>query len=192
MSEKQDTQPEEQKAVKETAATPTKNETPQVVEQEESEHPEQPWVTDEDWVDDINVRWRKVIDELMKGSMIYDAYAKVYDIETSTPSGKNVAQAAGSRLLANVRFKKLWRKVIEERGFNEETADSVMLDLITNPKYDPKVRRAALHDYNELTGRIIKKTDLTSGGKTIEAPALMPAIEPRNASEAETETVDGS
>lgn len=167
-------------------------EPPALHDDETSEFPAQPWQTDEEWVDEINVRWRKVIENLMNGNTILDSYASAYEIEIGTPKGYNVAAASGSRLLKNAKFRDLWHKVIEEQGFNDETADFRLLDLITNPGIEPTVRRAAIHDYNELTGRIIKKTDLTSGGKPIEAPAIMPAIEPRNDAPAQTEATDGS
>lgn len=172
MNEKQDTQPEEQEQL--------------------NELPVQPWVTDDSAAEVRNYRWREVVHELMNGATITDAYAKAYDIDVNVPSKYNVAASNGSRLLKNAEFKKLWRKVIEERGFNAETADWHLTDLMTNPKYEPKDRFKAIKHFNELSGRIIQKTDLTSGGKAIEAPALMPAIEPRNAPATETETVDGS
>lgn len=154
---------------------------PEEQEQEPaSEFPKETWLTDENWVDDINVRWRKVIDDLMNGSTILQAYAHAYDIETSLPKDYNVAAACGSRLLKNAKFRELWHKVIEERGFSNEVADWQLVDLMTNPKYEATVRRAAIHDYNELTGRIIKKVDTTSGGKPIQQPVVMPLIEPRH------------
>lgn len=139
--------------------------TSEVEQETQTEHPDEPWITDEEWVKDLNVRWRKVINRLMEGKLIYEAYAKAYDIEIDTSEGKNLANAAGSRLLRNVKFKTLWHKVIEERGFNDEAVDWALADLITNPDVDPSTRRAAIKDYNELRGRVIKKTDITTGGQ---------------------------
>lgn len=157
-----------------------------------SEFPQETWVTDESWVDDINVRWRKVIDDLLKGSKIVDAYARAYDIDTSLPKDYNVAASAGSRLLRNVNFQNLWDKVNRERGFNDQAADSRLLDLMVNPGIEPKDRFKAIKHYNELRGRIITKTDLTSDGKPIVTPAIMPVIEPRIDAPAQTEATNGS
>lgn len=169
-----------------------KQEDTQEEEQSLSEFPKETWLTEEDAVDELNIRWRKVIDELMNGAKILEAYAKAYDIETETPKGYNIACANGSRLLRNAKFRELWHKVIEEHGFNDETVDWALADLITNPGVEPTVRRAAIVHYNELRGRIIKKVDATSGGKPIQVPVIMPAIEPRDESTAQTETADGS
>lgn len=183
MSEK-DTQSEEQE---------TKTPNPDLDAQlEENELPEEPWVTDPDAAEVRNYRWREVIDELMNGAKITDAYAKAYDIDVNVPSKYNAAAANGSRLIANDKFKALWRKVIQEHGFSNEMADWQLTDLMTNPKYEAKDRFKAIKHFNELSGRIITKTDLTSGGKPIEAPAIMPAIEPRNGASTQAETTDGS
>ena len=156
----------------------------------DNEFPDETWVTDENWVDDLNVRWRKVIDELMNGSKIYESYAKAYDIETSTPKGYNLANACGSRLLRNGNFRKLWKKVIEERGFNDETADMRLVELMRNP--DPSIQMKAVKHYNELSGRVIKKLDHTSDGKRIEVPAVISTIMPRDETTAQAEATDGN
>lgn len=163
---------------------------PAVRDPEASEFPDTQWQTDEEWVDEINVRWRKVIDSLMTGERIYEAYGKAYEIEMGTPRGYNQACAAGSRLLRNDNFRKLWKKVIEERGFNNEAADWRLLDLMANA--DPAIQMKAVKHYNELTGRIIKKLDHTSDGKPIQSPAIISPIEPRNDPQAQTEATAGN
>lgn len=159
---------------------------------EVNELPEEPWVTDAEAAEMRNYKWREVIDDLMNGAKITDAYAKAYDIEVKIPSKYNVAASNGSRLLRNAKFKELWRKVLEERGFSDEMADWQLTDLMTNKKYEPGDRFRAIKHFNELRGRVIKNIDLKSGGKPIEAPAIMPAIEPRNDATTEAETTDGS
>jgi hypothetical protein len=128
------------------------------------------WLTDEQWVDDMNMQWRKVIDELMNGAKIYEAYAKAYSIDIEKPSQYNVAKSCGSRLLTNVNFRRLWDKVLQEHGFNDQVADVQLLDLMTNPGIDPKVRRAAIKDYNELRGRVVTKFDHTTKGEKLDNP----------------------
>lgn len=168
---------------------------PHTDEYDPNEMPEEPWVTDEDLANSLNTHWRKVIDGLMNYLKPFEAYAKAYEIDIDKPASRNVAYANASRLLKNVKFRSLWKKVIEENGFSDEQADWQLTDLMTNPGYDPKVRRAAVHDYNELTGRIIKKTDLTSGGKPIEQPGtavIASAIEPRNDAAPQAEATSGN
>lgn len=145
----------------------------------ENENPSQVWLTDDSLVDTVNVRWRTVIDELMNRQKIYIAYARAYDIDITKPGQQHVAEANGSRLLRNAEFKKLWSKVIEERGFNEQTADWILTDLMTSPSVEPKVQLLALKHFNELSGRVIKKTDVTSNGETI-APIVLSQIKPRD------------
>lgn len=137
------------------------------VEEELNENPEQPWVTDESLAEIRNYKWRAVIDELMNGAKITDAYAKAYDIDVNVPSKYHVAAANGSRLLRNAKFKALWRKVLEERGFSDEMADWQLTDLMTNKAYEPKDRFKAIKHYNELRGRITTNVDVKSAGERI-------------------------
>ena len=88
------------------------------------------WLTDEDAVERLNIRWRKVVENLMNGDLIYEAYAKAYDINVEVPSQYNVAKANGSRLLTNANFQRLWDKVLAEHGFNNQAMDAELLDLI--------------------------------------------------------------
>lgn len=158
---------------------------------QENENPKEPWVTDPELAENRNYKWREVIDSLLNGDYITDAYAKAYDIDVSIPSKYNIAASNGSRLLRNAKFKQLWRKVIEEKGFNDETVDWKLTDLMTNPAVEPAVQLNALKHYNELSGRVIKKIDHTSKGKAITAPAVLSPIEPRDVG-AEAQTTDSS
>lgn len=156
-----------------------------LTDDDDNEDPKTPWVTDDNAAEFRNIRWRKVIDGLMSRKTITQAYADAYDIDiTKTKLQENVASTNGSRLLRNAKFKALWDRVNAEHGFNDQMADSQLLDLMTNPGVEPKDRRAAIADYNKLRGRIIDKFDHTSKGKRIESPAIMSEIKPRDAPEA--------
>lgn len=159
---------------------------------ETSEFPAQEWHTqsEAEWVDEINVHWRTVIENLMQGDRIYEAYGKAYEIEMKTERGYNTAKANGSRLLTNANFRRLWDKVIAEHGFNDQAADWRLMELMTNP--DPAISVKAVKHYNELRGRIIKNVDVKSGGKEIQSPAIISAIEPRNDSPAQAEATAGN
>src|SRR5436853_113346 len=86
--------------------------TPDVVDPPANDENGDLWLTDEDAVEKLNIRWRKVIEYLMDGDRIYEAYAKAYELETDKPSQLNVARANGSRLLTNANFRRLWGKVL--------------------------------------------------------------------------------
>src|SRR5690242_6912951 len=68
--------------------------TPDADEQEdESELPEEIWVTDPELPASYNWAWREVINGLMNRMKAYEAYAKAYDIDISTESGRRQAEA---------------------------------------------------------------------------------------------------
>jgi len=120
-------------------------------------------------VSSINWRWRKFALGIMNGKMNYRAYADAYDLTEVEINRKQyqVAAANASVLLKNAKFREYWRELLQEQGFNNDAVDSEMLQLITDPMTPPTVKRAAIKDYNELMGRIVKAVDLTSGGKPI-------------------------
>lgn len=153
-----------------------------------NENPDQVWLSDENAVDDLNVAWREVIEGLMSGLPMYKAYAKAYDFDTEDIRQRKVAESNGSRLLRNAKFRKVFRRVIEERGFNDEIVDWRLADIINNPATADKDRIKAIKHYNEMTGRAVRRTDITSNGETV-APIILSEIKPRNAvSEAEAAT----
>lgn len=156
-----------------------------------SELPEETWVTDPDAPTSYNWAWRAVIQGLMDRKPAYVAYAEAYDIDISNKSGELQARANSSRLIANDNFKRLWRKVLTEVGFNNETVDSELIKLMTDPTVHPSIRRAAIRDFNELHGRIITKVDHTTKGKEFKAPVILSSIDPRNVG-TETEATDGN
>jgi len=147
------------------------------------------WLTDVDAPENYNWGWRAVIDDLLVGESGYVAYANAYDIDIKDEKGRRVAEASYSRLLRNVKFTRLWKLVLEERGFNEHKIDSVMLEMIADPMTPHQTRRALIRDFNELNGRIINRTDLTTLGEKIERPVVMAEINARvaDADKASTE-----
>lgn len=159
-------------------------------EAEEAEIPEEPWLTDLDLPSSYNWHWREVIDGLMNRLPAYQAYAEAYDLNIADEKQRRAAEANSSRLMRNDRFRAVWRKVIAERGFNDETVDWELANLIASPDTEPAIRRAAIKDYNELRGRIITKVDHTSKGKRITPPAIISTIQPR--APAQTEATTGN
>lgn len=121
-------------------------------------------------IGEINWQWRKFALGIMNGLNNYQAYAQAYDIKDVDTNERayQVAAASAARLLKNVNFKAFWRELLTEQGFNDDVVDSQMLMLITDPLTPHTVRRAAIRDYNELQGRIIKKATLTDDeGKSL-------------------------
>lgn len=111
----------------------------------------------------INWQWRMFALGIMNGLNNYQAYAQAYgykNVETDEREYKLCA-VYSSRLLKNDSFRAYWRDLLEEQGFNHDMVDSQMLMLITDPLTPHTVKRAAIRDYNELQGRIIKKASLT-------------------------------
>jgi hypothetical protein len=125
------------------------------------------WLTDEGALDNFNWRWRKVIEQLMNGARIYEAYATAYEIDTEIPGQYNVAKVNGSRLLTNANFRRLWDKVLAENGFTSQHVDLQLMNIIMSPKTEPGTRLVAIRTFNELNGRIVKKVDHTSKGQPL-------------------------
>lgn len=121
-------------------------------------------------IGEINWQWRKFALGIMNGLNNYKAYAEAYDIKNVDTDERayRVAAASAARLLKNVNFKTFWRELLTEQGFNDDVVDSQMLMLITDPLTPHTVKRAAIRDYNELQGRIVKKATLTDDeGKSL-------------------------
>lgn len=121
-------------------------------------------------ISSVNWQWRKFALGIMNGLHTYKAYAEAYSMPNVDRDERayQVAAAAGTRLLKNVKFRAYWQELLVEQGLNDEVVDSEMLKLITDPETPYAVRRAVIRDYNELKGRIIKKTTMTDGqGKSL-------------------------
>lgn len=111
----------------------------------------------------INWQWRAFALGIMNGKENYKAYAEAYDMNDVDRDERayRVAATLSSRLLKNVKFREYWRELLEEQGFNDDFADTQMLRLIGDLDTPPAVRRATIRDYNELKGRIVKKSAFT-------------------------------
>lgn len=119
---------------------------------------------------ETNWQWRKFALGLMNGLANYKAYAEAYNMPNVDRDERayQVAAANASRLLKNAKFREMWRALIIEQGFNHDVVDTEALKLITDADTPPQVRRAAIRDYNELMGRIVKRTTLTdTEGKSL-------------------------
>ena len=150
------------------------------------------WLTDVDAPENYNWNWREVIKDLLEGEAGYIAYANAYEIDITEPRGRRVAEANYSRLLRNAKFTRLWKQVLEEQGFNEHNMDAVMLKMIADDMTPHQTRRALIRDFNELNGRIVKRTDFTSDGERVQVvPMVVSDIKGRDAS-TETEAVSSS
>lgn len=57
-------------------------------------------------------------------------------------------------------------EILEAGGFNDENVDK-QHSFLLNQFADLKSKLGAIKEYNQLKGRIINKTDITSGGKPI-------------------------
>ncbi len=81
------------------------------------------------------------------------SYMKAYNCKYST------AQTMGAELLANPRICQYINSLIELAGFNDENVDK-QLNMLINQHGDPRVKVAAIKEYNVLRQRITKKVEL--------------------------------
>ncbi len=95
-----------------------------------------------------------------------ETYLEVYSIDQHKPNWYNTACAAASRLLSNVKVINRINELIEEGGLNDSFVDKQLKFLITQHA-DFKSKLGAISEYNKMKQRIVKKVDLTSGGKPI-------------------------
>lgn len=91
-------------------------------------------------IDPTRERWELFIDELIKNWDVGTAYIKVYP-DTST---RQIAWANGTRLIANEKFKSLFRHIQETKyGYNEETLRTFWKDKLLNAKKEENSMRAS-------------------------------------------------
>ncbi len=81
------------------------------------------------------------------------SYIKAYDCAYST------AEANASVLLGNTRICEYINSLIELNGFNDQHVDK-QLSMMINQHADPRVKIAAIKEYNILKQRITKKVEL--------------------------------
>lgn len=124
---------------------------------------------EDDLVGSVDWRWRKFALGIMNGKMNYVAYNEAYKIGDVENDGRayQVACAAASQLLRNIRFRGYWRELIVESGFNDDVADSRLVDIMTNPNTPPKDVLKAVELFKKLGGKIVDRTDVTTKGKII-------------------------
>lgn len=94
-----------------------------------------------------------------------ESYVEVYEPDKSKPNWYKSACSSASRLLRHVKVCEYINGLLESSGFNNEFVDKATLFLITQHS-DFKTKLGAIKEYNALKQRIIKKLDLTSGGKS--------------------------
>jgi hypothetical protein len=72
----------------------------------------------------------------------------------------------GSRLIRNDKIQRRLQAIYLAM-MDDDTIDSVLSSIISNPKAQHKDRIAAIKEYNALRARIVKKLDMTSMGEKI-------------------------
>lgn len=98
------------------------------------------------------------------------SYIEAYDPDTTKPNWYKTAAASASRLLKNDKVIKRINEILEETGLNDAFIDKQLSFLIAqHSDFGSKI--AAIREYNKLKQRIIERTDVTSGGKTIFIPS---------------------
>ncbi len=84
------------------------------------------------------------------------SYVEAYDVNTKNENWYNVASAAASRLLRNVKISNRITQLLDMNGFNELHADKQLFFLMT--QYDDfRSKLGAIKEFNSLKNRIMKK-----------------------------------
>lgn len=130
----------------------------------------------------VNWQWRKFSLNIMNGMQKYAAYADAYGIEDVENNDRayKVAAACSARLLKNASFIKYYRELLGEQGFNDDIADTRLLQALTSPDVPWQSVLKAIEQYNKLRGRIVDRSDITSKGRRILQPKVVSKIKPRN------------
>lgn len=85
-------------------------------------------------------------------------YAEAYELDLDTKEGYNTARSNSSRLLTNADILSYIRSLYEQRDLNDTVVDNELAFVISqNADFGSKV--AAIKEYNQLKGRIIKKIE---------------------------------
>jgi hypothetical protein len=85
------------------------------------------------------------------------SYIEAYAINMNRPGAYNVAQAAASRLLANLNVLKRIDELMEVQLSNVHV--DKQLGFWITQKASPQASVAAIKEYNQLKGRIVKKIE---------------------------------
>lgn len=86
------------------------------------------------------------------------SYLEVYNVDRSKKGWYNVACAAASRLLSNVKVCQHINSLLEEAGLSDQFIDKQMLFLISQHA-DFSAKLGAIREYNKLKGRVTQKID---------------------------------
>lgn len=101
------------------------------------------------------------------------SYAAAYNIDITEDD--NVVRATASTLLTKQNIKDRVRELLDAL-INDTVVDMELASVIRqNKELSSKV--AAIREYNKLKARIVDRTDITSGGKTIEQIVGMSIIQ---------------
>ena len=93
-------------------------------------------------------------------------YVEVYKPDQKKPNWYKSACSSASRILSNVKVCQYINNLLEKDGLNNEFIDKQLLFLATQHA-DFGSKMNAIKEYNQLKSRILKRTDITSGGKPI-------------------------
>lgn len=93
-------------------------------------------------------------------------YIEAYKVNKSKPFWYEMAMAASSRLLRNVKVISRINELLEEGGFNDVNVDKQHLFLI-NQHADLKTKMAAIKEYNAVKKRVDNKLELNISGVDI-------------------------
>lgn len=95
--------------------------------------------------------------------------------KSSYDLASNVCAVEGARLLRNPQVNQRITVLLNEL-LKDEVVDGQLAKVIMQDKdIAPKVQ--AIKAYNDIRGRVIKRTDLTTGGDKIEGVVILPAKE---------------
>lgn len=123
------------------------------------------------------------LDELSKDDAKYidirDEEGEVIDQEliekSSYDKAYNVCAVEGHRVLKSPKVQARIIEVLNEY-VTDSVVDSELGKIILQDKELP-AKNAAIKTYNDIKGRVIKKTDLTTDGDKIEGVVVLPAKE---------------
>lgn len=120
------------------------------------------------------------LDELDKDDAVYDndKKSKTYgkEIEKSSyDKAYNICSVEGARLLRNPKINERIVVLLNELLKDEVVDGQLAKVIMQDDEIGPKVQ--AIKAYNDIRGRVIKKTDITTMGDKVEGIVVLPAKE---------------
>lgn len=94
------------------------------------------------------------------------SYIEAYDPSRESPNWYKTACVSASQLLSKPKVFNRINELLEEGGLNDVAVDK-QLSFLINQQTELGTKLGAIKEYNALKARIIKKTDVTSGGQPI-------------------------